>query len=59
MVENEEINGTLEIDYNRGVIYFHSDKGITRLRICQLPLPRKPIDERAMIDITHMVGVSF
>ena len=34
------IDGQLEIDQDRGVIYFHSfNTGITALRICQLPTP--------------------
>jgi hypothetical protein len=57
-----KIQGELEIDRDRGVIYFHtSDKevaerygGVTVLRICNLP---KPIPV-GVIDITHMVGVS-
>lgn len=58
-----KIEGQLEIDHDRGVIYFHTSdpemaekfQGITLLRICNLP---KPIPERA-IDITHMVGVDY
>jgi hypothetical protein len=52
------LNGTLEIDHKRGVIYFHSnDEGITRLRICRLP---KPIPKDfELIDLTHMVGVYY
>ena len=59
------INGVLEIDEDRGVIYFHAGPnnaediaGTTRLRICSLPRPI-PTMENAFIDITHMVGVSF
>lgn len=38
-----KIKGELEIDHERGVIYFHGDKsGFTHLRICNLP---KPIPE--------------
>ena len=49
------IEGQLEIDSERGVIYFHY-KGITRLRICSLP---RPIPLDAMLDITHMRGTSW
>ena len=56
--------GTLEIDEDRGVIYFHlsseelinSLKMITVLRICRLPIP---IPSGAAIDITHMTGCSY
>lgn len=58
-----KIQGELEIDHVRGVIYFHTAdpiatekfNSVTILRICQLP---KPLPEQA-IDVTHMVGVSF
>ena len=33
------IDGTLEIDQHRGVIYFHANEGYTLLRICSLPKP--------------------
>lgn len=54
------IDGQLEIDHNRGVIYFHSLTGATIIRICNLPTPIPkigdgPIPER-MLDITHLVG---
>lgn len=53
--------GQLEIDTNRGVIYFHSAMGLTVLRICRLPTTalRGFNPEHAMIDITHMQGVSI
>lgn len=47
------INGRLEIDHSRGVIYFHSTLGITILRICSLPVP---IPEGRTLDITHLHG---
>jgi hypothetical protein len=58
-----KINGQLEIDEKRGVIYFHTDDKrainkfgtLTILRICQLPTP---IPHRAL-DITHMVGCDW
>lgn len=59
-----KIEGTLEIDRNRGVIYFHTTDPtvcnalgtITVLRICSLP---KPIPSDRMLDVTHMVGTSW
>jgi hypothetical protein len=46
------INGQLEIDHRRGVIYFHSGKtGWTVLRICALgEIPK----DTTFIDIHHM-----
>ncbi len=60
------IKGELEIDHDRGVIYFHVndlnfvvEHGVnTVLRICRLPRPIPEIDQR-MLDITHMVGVDW
>lgn len=49
--------GELEIDKERGVIYFHSDLGITILRICCLPTPI-PLSSEGL-DITHGYGVSW
>lgn len=52
-----KIKGELEIDSNRGVIYFHDGStGITRLRICRLPTP---IPEEEQLDITHMYGCNY
>jgi hypothetical protein len=52
-----EIAGVLEIDYDRGVIYFHDvGTGQTVLRICSLP---KPIPEGKPLDITYGFGVSW
>ena len=53
------IPGELEIDHERGVIYFHCSEvadiekmnGQTALRISQLPAP---IPEGRCLDITHM-----
>lgn len=56
------IEGFLEIDSNRGVIYFHSKTGQTLLRICSLPTPIPlPVGEpsEVMLDITHGYGVSW
>ena len=47
-----KIEGQLEIDHKRGVIYFHSNEsGFTHLRICNLP---KPIPElRQTLDVAY------
>ena len=51
------LDGQLEIDPDRGVIYFHrTDTGQTLLRICRLPSPI-PIDE--FLDITFGHGVNW
>ncbi len=54
-----EIRGVLEVDQERGVIYFHAvggdDKdlqGVTLLRICSLPKPIPNPKEYGLIDIT-------
>ena len=60
----EKFQGELEIDRDRGVIYFHlsSEKDIARLqahtllRICSLPAI--PV-LNGMLDITHMQGLSW
>ncbi len=59
------ISGVLEVDHERGVIYFHINPNIvnqygvvTALRICSLPKPIPKIKER-MLDITHMVGADW
>jgi hypothetical protein len=45
-----KIEGQLEIDHERGVIYFHENAtGITRLRICQLP---RPVPSTDQLDVT-------
>ena len=56
--------GQLEIDHDRGVIYFHSSKtGSTLLRICRLPTPiPDPLKAGQIpktIDVTHLYGVSY
>jgi hypothetical protein len=60
------LKGELEIDHNRGVIYFHltdahdiyNREVMTPLRLCNLPKPIPPIKGR-MLDITHMVGCDW
>jgi hypothetical protein len=49
--------GELEIDSERGVIYFNSN-GQTLLRICNLPRPI-PFLKDTMLDITHMHSASW
>ena len=50
-MKTTKISGQLEIDHDRGVIYFHSGTlGITLLRICRLPTP---IPKGSMIDIAY------
>ena len=64
---SELIEGQLELDLERGVIYFHAAKtGQTFLRICRLPKFDPEVVkvlglqvELAMIDIAHMHGVSY
>jgi len=59
-VTKQSINGTLEIDHKRGIIYFHSLNGTTCLRICSLPIPIPNFTiKRDMLDITHMYGCTW
>ena len=54
------IEGQLEIDLKRGVVYFHSAaSGGTVLRVCRLEIPKSFNPDHDMINITHMVGVSY
>ena len=56
----KEIKGILEIDENRGVMYFHDEStGMTALRICRLPTPIPNPVRGEMLDITHGHGVSW
>lgn len=45
--------GVLEVNYNRGVIYFHNSKGETTLRVCGVP--REVLDKRLIdvMDVRH------
>ena len=56
-----QIQGALEIDQDRGVIYFHSLKtGHSPLRICSLPTPiPNPSEYGMQLDVTHVVGASW
>ena len=50
-------DGQLEIDRERGVIYFHSlETGSTMLRICRLQLNEQPEKEISFVDVTTGVG---
>jgi hypothetical protein len=59
MMETTLIEGILQIDHNRGVIYFHSNRKAmeishycpTPLRICGLGEIQAPLEDR-QIDIT-------
>jgi hypothetical protein len=59
-----KISGQLEIDHNRGVVYFHANDPkiidtfgtATPLRICRLPIPIPP---NCSLDITHMTGCNW
>ena len=60
------LNGQLEIDHNRGVIYFHLTDPedvkkygtVTVLRICSLPKPIPEIKGNSL-DISHMFGTDW
>ena len=56
-----KIVGELEIDCERGVIYFHFiETGATVLRICQLPVPIPASGKFPyFLDVTHMSGTSW
>lgn len=63
-----KLEGQLEVDHLRGVIYFHSTTtGHTVLRICSLPKPipqvikhgTEALEIGVMLDITHMHGVNW
>jgi hypothetical protein len=56
----KEIKGILEIDENRGVMYFHDEStGMTALRISRLPTPIPDPVRGEMLDITHGHGASW
>lgn len=59
MARTTEINGVLEIDHARGVVYFHAEDGWTALRICSLPTQIPTPKPGAMLDVTHMVGAGW
>ena len=49
-METQKIEGQLEIDHERRVIYFHSAKdGSTRLRICRIQ--KQDLSEVDLIDL--------
>ena len=52
-------DGTLEVDHERGVIYFHTNKGVTKMRISGMPVPVMKVlgrDGRGMLDINVKEG---
>ena len=58
-MKTTKIRGELEIDHDRGVIYFHGDESCieefrvqTVLRICRLPTP-VPSVKRRMLDLAE------
>lgn len=65
VAEVRNVEGILEIDTNRGVLYFHSkETGHTVLRVCQLDKDQlagvvRQLDRGMSIDITPMFGVSY
>jgi hypothetical protein len=50
------MKGELEVDYERGVVYFHDEENRTRLRICRLGKIPRDFDQ---IDVTNGVGASI
>ena len=59
-METWKFEGELEVDINRGVIYFHSKQhGRTILRICNLPYPITHDALDGGLDITHMFNASW
>lgn len=48
-----QVKGMLEVDTDRGTIYFHTEDGITFLRIGHLPTPIL-VDQ--MIDVVYVKG---
>jgi len=52
-------SGEIEIDLDRGVVYFHSATGHTLLRICRLKIPEQYDPQLDMIDITEPERVSY
>jgi hypothetical protein len=58
-MESSMLEGYLEIDSKRGVIYFHGKDGITLLRICHLPKSIPNPSKSGMLDITHMYGCNW
>ena len=62
-MERTVIEGQLEIDHERGVIWFNSEQGACVLRICRLPRPIPTIESvnitGRMLDVTHMHGCDW
>lgn len=59
----QTIEGILEIDGDRGVIYFHASPGQnlapTPLRICSLPKPIPLVTETTSLDVTLGYGANW
>jgi hypothetical protein len=55
---SKQFNGILEVDAERGVIYFHHETGRTILRIGHLPTPI-PVKPTELVDIIWNVGVNY
>jgi hypothetical protein len=53
------IEGQLEIDKYRGVIYFNSNKGVCVLRICNLPVPITAQAINDGLDVTHLINANW
>jgi hypothetical protein len=53
------IKGTLDIDVERGVIYFHDESGMTLVRIYGLNRPVPDPRDRDGLDITFGSGMSW
>jgi len=62
-----KLDGQLEIDHDRGVIYFHIGNSVqsaercvvTALRVCSLPTPIPEIHKGRSLDITYMYGCDW
>jgi len=53
----QKINGQLEVDSDRGVIYFHANSGKTLLRICGLDWVPKKLT--CLFDITRPTNTCY
>lgn len=63
MATTQTLEGILEIDGDRGVIYFHANPGQgvvpTPLRICSLPKPIPLVTEMRALDVTLGYGADW
>lgn len=53
-----KFSGTLTIQSDRGVVYFHDENGECLLRLEGLPTPL-PDPHEAQLDVRHMKGVAW